>query len=173
MSQLAEGAARVAAVRPFSLDVPEEKLADLRSRVGATVWPETETVTDRSQGVQLATMRALAEHWLSDYDWRRCEARLKNLRLFVTEIDDVDIHFIHVRSRHQGALPIIVTHGWPGSIIEQLKIIEPLTNPTELAAARWSPSMSSFRRCPATGSRENRPPPVGIPSASRLLGSRS
>jgi pimeloyl-ACP methyl ester carboxylesterase len=130
MSQVSQRTGSVAAVRPFSFDVPDEKLADLRSRVGATVWPEAETGPDRSQGVQLATMRALADHWLNDYDWRRCEARLKDLPHFVTEIDDVDIHFIHVRSQHQGALPIIVTHGWPGSIIEQLKIIEPLTNPT-------------------------------------------
>jgi pimeloyl-ACP methyl ester carboxylesterase len=110
--------------------VPESQLSDLRRRIKATRWPERETVTDASQGVQLATMRKLAKYWSTDYDWRKIEARLNALPQFVTEIDELDIHFIHVRSKHQNALPIIVTHGWPGSIIEQLKIIDPLTNPT-------------------------------------------
>jgi pimeloyl-ACP methyl ester carboxylesterase len=119
------------AVRPFQvIDVPQERLDDLRRRVQATVWPEEELVPDRTQGVQLATMQALASYWTTDYDWRKCEAKLSALPQFVTEIDGVDIHFIHVRSKHEGALPIIVTHGWPGSIIEQLKIIGPLTDPT-------------------------------------------
>ena len=118
------------AIRPFRVDVPERELADLRQRVLATRWPERETVTDQSQGVQLATMRELARYWGTDYDWRKCEGRLNALPNFITEIDGLDIHFIHVRSHHEDALPLIVTHGWPGSIIEQLKIIEPLTNPT-------------------------------------------
>src|ERR1700691_2208970 len=117
-------------VRPFRVDVPEVELTDLRKRINATRWPERETVTDDSQGVRLAMMQDLARYWGTDYDWRKCEATLNALPNFVTEIDGLDIHFIHVRSQHQDALPLIVTHGWPGSIIEQLKIIEPLTNPT-------------------------------------------
>jgi pimeloyl-ACP methyl ester carboxylesterase len=118
------------AVRPFSVHFPEQDLVDLRQRITATRWPERETVTDDSQGVQLATMQALARYWATEYDWRKCEANLNALPHFVTEIDGLDIHFIHVRSRHEHALPLIVTHGWPGSVIEQLKIIDPLTNPT-------------------------------------------
>jgi pimeloyl-ACP methyl ester carboxylesterase len=122
--------ARDTSVRPFHVAVSDEALADLRRRVAATRWPEKETVADASQGVQLATMQKLARYWATDYDWRRCEAKLNALPQFVTEIDGLDIHFIHVRSKHPNALPIIVTHGWPGSIIEQLKIIGPLTDPT-------------------------------------------
>jgi len=118
------------AVRPFHINVPEEDLDELRRRVLATRWPERETVTDASQGVQLATTQALARYWATDYDWRTCEAKLNALPQFMTEIDGLDIHFIHVRSKHENALPLIVTHGWPGSVIEQLKIIDPLTNPT-------------------------------------------
>ena len=118
------------AVRDFHIDVPEEKLVDLRRRIEATQWPEKETVADESQGVPLATMQELARYWATDYDWRKCEAKLKALPQFITEIDGLDIHFIHVRSKHEDALPLIVTHGWPGSIIEQLKIIAPLTDPT-------------------------------------------
>jgi len=118
------------AIRPFQVDVPQPMLTDLRYRIEATNWPDQELVADQSQGVPLATMRALADRWVNDYDWRTCEGRLNSLPQFLTEIDGVDIHFIHVRSRHDNALPIIITHGWPGSIIEQLKIIEPLTNPT-------------------------------------------
>jgi pimeloyl-ACP methyl ester carboxylesterase len=117
-------------VRPFSIDVPEEKLVDLRRRIEATQWPEKETVADESQGVPLATMQELARYWATDYNWRKCEAKLKALPQFITEIDGLDIHFIHVRSKHENALPLIVSHGWPGSIIEQLKIIAPLTDPT-------------------------------------------
>jgi pimeloyl-ACP methyl ester carboxylesterase len=120
----------VPAIRPFRVDVPEEDLVDLRQRITATRWPEKETVDDFSQGVQLATMQALARYWATDYDWRKCEARLKALPHFITEIDGLDIHFIHVRSKHENALPVIVTHGWPGSVIEQLKIVDPLVNPT-------------------------------------------
>lgn len=115
-------------VRPFRFEASEEALSDLRRRIEATRWPEKET--DASQGVHLATMKKLVQYWGTDYDWRKCEARLKALPNFVTEIDGLDIHFIHVRSKHPNALPIIVTHGWPGSIIEQLKIIGPLTDPT-------------------------------------------
>ena len=118
------------AIRPFRVDVPEEALVDLRKRIAATKWPERETVSDATQGVQLATMRELARYWETDYDWRKVESRLNGLPQFITEIDGLDIHFIHVRSKHEDALPLIVTHGWPGSVIEQLKIIEPLTNPT-------------------------------------------
>ena len=119
-----------AATRPFRIDMPDDALADLRRRIAATKWPERETVANMTQGVQLATMRELARYWESDYDWRKVEARLNALPQFATEIDGVDIHFIQVRSKHEKALPVIVTHGWPGSIIEQLKIVDPLTNPT-------------------------------------------
>ena len=126
----AEQLADTAAIRPFTVPtVPESELVELRRRIGATRFPERETVTDASQGVQLATMQKLARYWATEYDWRKCEAQLQALPHFITEIDGLDIHFIHVRSKHTGALPMIVTHGWPGSIVEQLKIIEPLTNP--------------------------------------------
>jgi pimeloyl-ACP methyl ester carboxylesterase len=119
-----------AAIRPFQVNVPESELTELRRRINATRWPERETVTDASQGVQLATIQALARYWATDYDWRKIESTLNALPQFVTEIDGLDIHFIHVRSKHEDALPLIVTHGWPGSIVEQIKIIDPLTNPT-------------------------------------------
>ena len=119
-----------AAIRPFRVDVSEEALADMRRRINATRLPEHETVTDFSQGVQLAFIQELARYWATEYDWRKVEARLNALPNFVTEIDGLDIHFIHVRSKHENAMPLIVTHGWPGSPIEQLKIIDPLINPT-------------------------------------------
>jgi len=122
-------------IRPFRVGMPEEAIADLRRRIAATRWPDGETVADDSQGVRLAMMQELARYWATDYDWRKCEARLNDLPNFMTEIDGLDIHFIHVRSQHEDALPLIVTHGWPGSIIEQLKIIEPLTNPTAYGAS--------------------------------------
>jgi len=118
------------AIRPYQFNFPDAELTDLRRRVNATRWPERELVTDASQGVQLATIQKLARYWGSDYDWRKGEAKLKAVPHFITEIDGLDIHFIHVRSKHENALPMIITHGWPGSIIEQLKIIDPLTNPT-------------------------------------------
>ena len=118
------------AIRPFNINFPDADLVDLRRRIAATRWPERETVTDASQGVQLATMQKLASYWATDYDWRKCEAKLNALPMFVTNIDGLEIHFIHVRSKNPNALPIIITHGWPGSIIEQLKIIGPLTDPT-------------------------------------------
>src|SRR6476646_1420912 len=119
-----------AAVRPFQVAFPDEAVQHLRRRIAATRWPEQETVTDDSQGVPLATMQELARYWATDYDWRPCEEKLNSLPQFITKIDGLDIHFIHVRSKHENALPMIVTHGWPGSIIEPLKIIDPLTNPT-------------------------------------------
>jgi pimeloyl-ACP methyl ester carboxylesterase len=117
-------------IRPFHVDVPDEALTELRRRIAATRWPSRELVTDRSQGVQLATIQELARYWATDYDWRRCEARLNALPQFKTQIDGVDIHFIHVKSPHAGALPLIMTHGWPGSVIELLPVVGPLTDPT-------------------------------------------
>jgi len=118
------------AIRPFHVNIPEAELVELRRRINATRWPERETVADQSQGVQLATIQQLARYWATDHDWRKVESKLNSLPNFMTEIDGLDIHFIHVRSKHENALPLIVTHGWPGSVIEQLKIVEPLTNPT-------------------------------------------
>jgi pimeloyl-ACP methyl ester carboxylesterase len=122
-------------IRPFQVDIPDEALEDLRRRIAATQWPEKETVADESQGVPLATMQQLARYWGTDYDWRTCEAKLNALPQFMTEIDGLEIHFIHVRSKHEDALPLIVNHGWPGSIIEQLKIIDLLTDPTAHGAS--------------------------------------
>jgi len=122
-------------IRPFRVDIPDEALEDLRRRIAATNWPEKETVADQSQGVPLAMIQELARHWATDYDWRRCESTLNALPQFITEIDGLDIHFVHVRSRHEDALPLVVNHGWPGSIIEQLKIIERLTDPTAHGAS--------------------------------------
>src|SRR5256886_6684035 len=118
------------AVRSFRVDMPEEALAELRRRIAATRLPSRELVADRSQGVQLATIQALARYWASDYDWRACEARLNALPQFVTEIDRLDLHFLHVRSRHEHALPLVITHGWPGSVIELLEVVGPLPDPT-------------------------------------------
>jgi pimeloyl-ACP methyl ester carboxylesterase len=128
------------AIRPFHVSFPEAELTELRRRVNATRWPERETVTDATQGVQLATVQKLADYWGKDYDWSKCEAKLKALPHFITEIDGLDFHFIHVRSKHERALPMIVTHGWPGSVIEQLKIIGPLTNPE----AHGGPASDAF-----------------------------
>jgi pimeloyl-ACP methyl ester carboxylesterase len=122
-------------IRPFRVNFSDTELTELRRRISATRWPERETVTDQSQGPQLATMQKLARYWSTEYDWRKIEVRLNSLPNFVTEIDGLDIHFVHVRSKHEKALPLIVTHGWPGSIIEQLKIIDPLTNPTAPGAS--------------------------------------
>ncbi len=130
MTQTGTAHTNTTTIRPFRIDTPQAALDDLRRRIATTQWPEKETVADQSQGVQLATMQKLARYWATDYDWRKVEAKLKALPQFITTIDGLDIHFIHVRSKHKNALPLIVTHGWPGSIIEQLKIIEPLTNPT-------------------------------------------
>src|SRR6476660_4867687 len=122
-------------IRPFTFEASEADLAALRTRIAATRWPEKETVADQSQGVQLETIQKLARYWATEYDWRKCEAKLKALPNFITEIDGLDIHFIHVRSKHENALPLIITHGWPGSVVEQLKIIDPLTNPTAHGAS--------------------------------------
>src|SRR6516162_3975905 len=116
-------------VRSFKVDIPDSELNDLRNRINATKWPERETVTDTSQGVQLATLQALARYWASEYDWRKCEAKLNALPQFKTEIDGLNVHFIHVKSRHEDALPLIITHGWPGSVIELLEVVGPLTDP--------------------------------------------
>ena len=118
------------AIRPFTIDIPEADLNDLRARLAATRWPEKETVEDPSQGVQLAMLQALARYWADEYDWRKCEARLNAYPQFITEIDGLDIHFVHVRSKHEDALPVVVCHGWPGSFIEQMKIVDLLTDPT-------------------------------------------
>src|SRR3989475_4752300 len=156
------------AIRPFHVNVPEAELTELRRRINATRWPERETVTDASQGVQLETIQKLARYWATDYDWRKVEAKLNAVPQFITEIDGLDIHFIHVRSKHEGTLPLIVTHGWPGSIIEQLKIIDPLTNPTAHGATDAFDVV--IRRCRATGFRANRPRPAGAPCVSHVPG---
>ena len=128
----AEGAAAAedATIRPFRVDVPDQALDDLRRRIEATRWPSMELVKDWSQGVQLATLQALARYWAAEYDWRRCEAKLNALPQFTTEIDGLEVHFIHVKSPHENALPLVITHGWPGSVIEMLETIGPLTDPT-------------------------------------------
>src|SRR6266581_5616689 len=128
--QRSEQAADKTAIRPFRVNVPEAELTELRRRINATQWPERETVADASQGVQLATTQALARYWATDYDWRTCEAKLNALPQFMTEIDGLDIHFIHVRSKHEHALPLIVTHGWPGSIMDAYARAEPVRIPT-------------------------------------------
>jgi pimeloyl-ACP methyl ester carboxylesterase len=135
ISTQAHAATTSDAIRPFRVDIPKEQLVDLRRRIVTTRWPDRETVADQSQGVQLATIQELARYWATDYDWRKVEAKLNALPQFMTEIDGLDIHFIHIRSKHENALPLIVTHGWPGSVIEQLKIIDPLTNPTAHGAS--------------------------------------
>jgi hypothetical protein len=158
------------AVRPFSIDVAEEELVELRRRVQAARWPEKETVADQSQGVQLATIQALAHYWGIDYDLRRFEARLNALPQFLTEIDGLDIHFIHVRSPHENALPLIITHGWPGSVIEMLTSSARSPTRRHTAATRRTPSMWWCRRCPATASPPSRVRPAGTRSTSRVPG---
>jgi pimeloyl-ACP methyl ester carboxylesterase len=135
MSGTTEESAGARAIRPFTTEIPESEIEALRARIAATRWPEKETVLDQSQGVQLETVRELARYWATDNNWRTCEAKLNTLPHFITEIDGLDIHFIHVRSKHEDALPLVVNHGWPGSIIEQLKIIDPLTDPTAHGAS--------------------------------------
>jgi Epoxide hydrolase N terminus len=137
-----QSGANKTAICPFRVNFPDAELVELRRRINATRWPDRETVADQSQGVQLATVQALARYWASEYDWRNVEAKLNALPQFMTEIDGLDIHFIHVRSEHDNALPLIVTHGWPGSIVEQLKIVDPLTNPITHARAHPTPSIS-------------------------------
>jgi pimeloyl-ACP methyl ester carboxylesterase len=135
MAATVETTAGKTAIRPFTIEIPEGELEDLRARIAAMRWPEKETVDDDSQGVELATIQAVARYWLTDYDWRKCEARLNAVPQFVTEIDGLDIHFVHVRSKHEDALPLVVCHGWPGSFIEQMKIIDLLTDPTAHGAS--------------------------------------
>jgi pimeloyl-ACP methyl ester carboxylesterase len=135
LDQMTSARAQGTAIRPFVVHVPDADIDNLRRRIAATQWPDRETVTDSSQGVPLATMQELARYWGTDYDWRKIEAKLNALPQFITEIDGLDIHFIHVRSQHEDALPLIVNHGWPGSVIEQLKIVDPLTNPTAYGAS--------------------------------------
>ena len=135
------------AIRPFRIDIPDEALDDLRRRIAATRWPSKELVADRSQGVQLATLQALARYWTTEYDWRKVEAKLNALPQFMTEIDGVDIHFIHVKSQHENALPLIMTHGWPGSVIELLDTVGPLTDPT--AHGGRAPRTRSTSCCPS------------------------
>ena len=158
------------AIRPFHVSFPEAELTDLRRRVNATRWPERETVTDATQGVQLATMQKLTDYWGKDYDWGKCEAKLKALPHFITEIDGLDIHFIHVRSKHEHALPMIVTHGWPGSVIEQLKIIGPLTNPEAHGGHASDAFHLVIPSLPGYGFQASRLRPAGAPSASHVPG---
>jgi Epoxide hydrolase N terminus len=159
------------ALRPFHFSASEEALADMRKRIAATRWPDKETVTDASQGVQFATMQKLARYWATDYDWRKCEAKLKALPQFITTIDGLDIHFIHVRSKDPKALPIIITHGWPGSIIEQLKIIGPLTDPTAYGGKAEDAFDVVIPSMPGYGFSGNRLRPAGTRCTSRVRGS--
>ena len=152
-------------IRPFHVDVPEAELTDLRRRIAATRWPEKETVADQSQGVPLAMTQELAQYWATEYDWRRCEAKLNALPQFMTEIDGLDIHFIHVRSAHEDALPLIINHGWPGSIIEQLKIIDPLTDPTAHGASAADAFHVVIPSMPGYGFSGKPTRPAGAPSA--------
>ena len=162
-----------AAIRPFQFEAPQADLAALRNRIKATKWPERELVADASQGVQLATMQKLAHYWANSYDWGKCEAKINALPNFITEIDGLDIHFIHVRSRHDTALPMIVTHGWPGSIIEQMKIIDPLTNPTAHGGTAADAFHLVIPSLPGYGFSGKPTAPDGTPLALRKLGRRS
>jgi pimeloyl-ACP methyl ester carboxylesterase len=130
MAVTTEASTDATAIRPFTIDIPEADLEDLRARIAATRWPEKEPVDDLSQGVQLSTVQTLARYWHDEYDWRKCEARLNAVPQFITEIDGLDIHFVHARSKHEDALPIVVCHGWPGSFVEQIKLVDRLTDPT-------------------------------------------
>jgi hypothetical protein len=155
-------------IRPFRINVPEEDLVDLRRRIATTRWPDRETVGDQSQGIPLARLQDLVRHWGTAYDWRKAEAKLNALPQFVTNIDGLVIHFIHVRSKHPNALPVIMTHGWPGSVFELVKVVDPIQPPT--AERPRTRSTSSFLRCPATGSPASPRTPAGVPSASREPG---
>src|SRR5262245_29798701 len=157
-------------IRPFSFHAAEAELVDLRKRINATKWPDREQVADDTQGVQLDTIQKVARYWATDYDWRKMEARLNALPNFITSIDGLDIHFIHVRSKHENALPMIVTHGWPGSIIEQLKIIEPLTNPTAHGGTAADAFHLVIPSLPGYGFSGKPTAPGGTPSASPRRG---
>ena len=171
MSGSTENLARNTEVRPFTVQIPEAALEELRSRIAATRWPSRELVADRSQGVQLATTQELARYWETDYDWRRCEARLNALPQFKTEIDGVDVHFIHVKSPHANALPLILTHGWPGSVIEMLRGRRPADRP---ARARRAPRgrlrPGACRPSPGTVFPPSQPRSAGTPAAWRRRG---
>jgi Epoxide hydrolase N terminus len=167
MAVTVDRSAHDTSLRPFTYEAAEADLAELRRRIEATRWPSKELVADRSQGVQLATLQALARYWTTEYDWGRCEARLNALPQFTTEIDGVEIHFIHVRSRHENALPLIMTHGWPGSVIELLETVGPLTDPT---AHGGTPEDAFHLVLPATGSPVSRPSPPGSRAASDARG---
>jgi len=160
------------AIRPFHVDIPEAELTEMRKRIKATRWPERETVTDQAQGPQLATLQKLARYWETEYDWRKVESRLNALPNFITEIDGLDIHFIHVRSKHKNALPLIVTHGWPGSVIEQLKIVDPLTNPTAHGGTAADAFDLVIPSMPGYGFSGRPPLQAGARPASRKHGSR-
>jgi hypothetical protein len=157
-------------LRPFQVDIPDESLDDLRRRIAATRWPSRELVADRSQGVQSATIQALARYWTSEYDWRKCEARLNTLPQFTTTIDGVEIHFLHVKSRHENALPLIMTHGWPGSVIELLETVGPLTDPTAHGGTPEDAFHLVRRHCPVTASPASRPSSAGTPAAPHARG---
>jgi Epoxide hydrolase N terminus len=156
-------------VRPFTIDIPDEQIKDLRSRIEATRWPGKEIVADATQGVQLDTTQELIRYWGSDYDMSRLEDRLNAFPQFMTEIDGVEIHLIHVRSRHENALPLIITHGWPGSVIELLEIVGPLTDPTAHGASAGDAFDLVLPSLPATGSRRSPPRSAGIRVASHGL----
>jgi Epoxide hydrolase N terminus len=164
MSATTDSLSTATEIRRFQIEVPQEDLDDLRRRIAATRWPTRELVDDRSQGVQLATTKALADFWENEYDWRACEARLNALPQFKTDIDGVEVHFIHVRSQHEDALPLILTHGWPGSVVELLETVGPLTDPT----AHGGDAADAFHLVPPcrdTGSRPSRPSSAGTPRA--------
>ena len=161
------------AIQPFRVEIPEKALTDLRRRILATQWPEKETVSDTSQGVPLAEMQELARYWATDYDWRKAEAKLNALPQFMTNIDGLDIHFIHVRSKHPNALPMVINHGWPGSVLEQIKLIPLLTDPAAHGGMPMMRSTSSSRRCRATDSPESRRPPAGASNTWRARGRSS
>ena len=157
-------------MRPFQVEIPEEDLAELRRRIKATRWPSRELVADRSQGVQLATLQALARYWTTEYDWRKCEARLNALPQFTTNIDGVDIHFIHVKSPHEDALPLIMLHGWPGSVIELLETVGPLTDPTAHGGRAEEAFHLVLPSLPGYGFSGEPREAAGTPAASRAPG---
>jgi Epoxide hydrolase N terminus len=171
MAATKTGAPAKDTIRPFRVNFSDADLTELRRRISTTQWPDRETVIDQSQGPQLATMQKLARYWATEYDWRKVEARLNGLPNFVTKIDGLDIHFVHVRSKHKNALPLIITHGWPGSIIEQLKIVDPLTNPTAHGASESDAFDVVIPSMPVTDFRGSQPPQVGVPPGSRAPGS--
>jgi hypothetical protein len=157
-------------IRPFKVNISKEALADLRRRIAATRWPDKETVADQSQGIQLAKLKPLVEYWGTGYDWRKAEAKLNALPQFVTNIDGVDIHFIHVRSKHPNALPLIITHGWPGSVFEEIKVIGPLTDPTAYGGRAEDAFDVVIPSMPGYGFSVSRRARVGTPNASREPG---